>query len=76
VCRGFCLATTDPHHSYEVEAIVELVTVRLADLVSARLSDGAYKLVHKSRTRCSTAEPRGLVCHAPHPNAKVTAADF
>src|SRR4029077_21023176 len=47
----------------------------------------AYKFVHESRTRCSTAEPRGLVCvsilaawpshpHAPHPNAKVTAADF
>jgi hypothetical protein len=42
MCRGLCLATTDPPHSCEVEAMVELMTVRLAELVNARMrrSDG------------------------------------
>ena len=39
MCRGLCLATTDPPHSCEVEAMVELMTVRLAELVNARMSE-------------------------------------
>jgi hypothetical protein len=40
-CPGLLLGkTTDPLTSCEVEAKAELVTVRLAELVSARLSDG------------------------------------
>jgi hypothetical protein len=31
---------TDPRHSCEVEAMAGFMTARLADLVSARLSDG------------------------------------
>jgi|APPan5920702752_1055751.scaffolds.fasta_scaffold70587_1 hypothetical protein len=40
--RGFCL-TTDALTSCEVEAMVELMTVGLAELVNAR--DGTYRLV-------------------------------
>jgi len=39
---GFCL-TTDALTSCEVEAMVELMTVGLAELVNAR--DGTYRLV-------------------------------
>ena len=40
--RGFCLAKQlTPFTSCKVEAMAELMTVRLAELVSARLSDGA-----------------------------------
>ena len=40
--RGFCL-TTDALTSCEVEATVELMTVRLAELVNAK--KGTYRLV-------------------------------
>src|SRR5215831_13535029 len=36
-CRGFCLATTDPPYSCEVDAMVELMTERLADLVKRKI---------------------------------------
>ena len=39
MCRGLCLATTDPPHSCGVEARAELMTVRLAELVNARMSE-------------------------------------
>ena len=41
-CRGFCLVATDPPDSCEVEAMAELMTVRLAELVNARV--GTYRL--------------------------------
>jgi hypothetical protein len=44
---------TDPLTSCEVEAMVELITARLAELVSARLSDGRH-------CRCVTTEKEGL----------------
>jgi hypothetical protein len=79
-CRGLCLATTDPPHSCEVEAMVELMTVRLAELVSARLSElckGQELLLNFGTTFARLRFTLAPWLHTPipfSPNAEVTAA--
>ena len=54
---GLLPSNNRPPHSCEVEAMVELITVRLADLVSGRLSDG--RRVQSYRAALGVRRKRG-----------------
>src|SRR6266849_499941 len=56
--------TTDPLTSCEVDAMAELMTGRLAELVSARLSDGRRVALPQSADEVHDSNRRGEQCEA------------
>jgi hypothetical protein len=60
---GLLPSNNRPPHSCEVEAMVELITVRLADLVSGRLSDD--RRVQSYRAALGVRAKRGPQVYAP-----------
>jgi hypothetical protein len=65
--------TTDPLTSCEVEAMAELMTARLAELVSARLSDGRRVPNPSAQVKSSGRRPNAKAVVSAMPAVKAKA---